>query len=118
MFDKLITWGEYIVGASLFVAAIIVSIKLYLFRRKRDRDVLITDGMYGVVRHRHYLPILMIIFAFLMVRQTYLNLFFLVLAFLLVHLAIKKDEEELKKRNKEYEEYIEKVHWRLIPKVY
>lgn len=118
MIEKFITWGELVVGASLFVAAIIVSIKLYLFRRKRDRDALIMDGMYGFIRHPHYLPILTIIFAFFMVRQTYLNLIFLVITFLLIHLAIKKDEGELKKRHEEYEEYMKKVPWRLIPKVY
>lgn len=107
-----------IVGGALFVFGLIFAIKWYRFQRK-NKDQLITHGMYSHIRHPQYLPVLSILSSFYLARPDMINLFILIIAIIAVHLSIKKEESQLIARFKdEYREYMKKVQWRLIPRVY
>ena len=117
MFDLLQISG-LIIGVGLITLAIIFSIKLFSFRRK-NKDALITHGMYSHVRYPQYLPILMIFLAFFIIRADAINLILLSSSLIFIHLSIKREEAQLIKHfGKEYEEYMNRVSWKLIPKVY
>jgi protein-S-isoprenylcysteine O-methyltransferase Ste14 len=107
-----------IVGGALFVVGILFAIQWYRFWRL-NKDQLITHGMHSHIRHPQYLPALSILSSFYLVRPDTINLFILIIAILTVHITIKKEESQLIARFKdEYREYMKKVPWRLIPRVY
>jgi len=117
MSDLLQISGIFI-GISLITSGLIFSIKFFSFRRK-NVNALITHGMYNHIRHPQYLPILMILLSFLIIRTDVINLTLLLSSLIVIHLSIKKEESQLIERfGKEYKEYMKRVSWRIIPKVY
>ena len=117
-FDFLTT-AEIIVGVALFISSIILTVKCSLFWRRKYKDELISYGIYSRIRNPHYLPVLMIILSFFIVHRDIINLIFLASSSVLIHLSIKKEESQFIKRyGDEYREYMKKVPYRLIPRVY
>ena len=111
--------SELVVGISLFISSIILTYRLYLFKRRNDKDELITHGIYSKIRNPEYLPFLMIFFSFFIVRRNTINFILSICAIIVSHISIKKEESKLIKiHENKYREHMKKVPWRLIPRLY
>lgn len=115
-FDKLIT---VVFGAIVFLFGVSVYFKWEIFWHKTYKGQLITDGIFQYIRHPHYTSLLIVGFG--------LALFFYSLAALLIAITAVPimiwsiiDEEKLliERYGEEYKEYMEKVPWRIIPKIF
>lgn len=108
-----------LVGIGLFVSSIILSIRWFFYWRKSSREKLATDGIHGYIRHPQYLPLLAIFVSFYMAIPSFGNLVLLSFSFVFIYLSITRDESQLMKHyGQEYSEYMKKVQWRLIPRIY
>jgi len=114
--DRLIT---VVFGAIVFLFGVFVYFKWEIFWHKTYKGQLITDGIFQYIRHPHYTSLLIVGFG--------LALFFYSLAALLIAITAVPimiwsiiDEEKLliKQYGEEYKEYMEKVPWRIIPKIF
>lgn len=114
--DWLIT---ILVGIVVFILGTYVYFEWEIFWHKTYNGQLVTDGIFKYIRHPHYTSLLIIGFG--------LALFFYSLAaFLIATIAIPimiwsiiDEEKNLKKQyGDEYKEYMKKVPWRIIPKIF
>ena len=78
----------------------------------------IDTGLYGIVRHPMYaVTIVLFLMMPLILNSFYSFLIFLIYPIIIIK-RIKNEEEVLKKELKGYDEYIQKVKYRLIPFIY
>ena len=107
-----------ILGIIIFLMGTLVYFKWEIFWQETYKGQLITNGIFQYIRHPHYTSLLVIGFG--------LSLFFYSMAALLIAIIAVPimiwsivDEEKflIKQYGKEYEEYMKKVPWRLIPKI-
>lgn len=111
--------SELIIGIFLIISSIILTYKLYLFKRKNPKDELVTAGIYSKIRNPEYLPLLMIFFSFFIVRRNTINFILLICLIITSHISITREELKLnKKYGIKYREYMKEVPWRLIPGLY
>jgi protein-S-isoprenylcysteine O-methyltransferase Ste14 len=115
-FDMIIT---IVLGAIIFLLGAYVYFKWEIFWNRTYQGQLVTGGIFQYIRHPHYTSLLVIGFG--------LSLFFYSLAALLVAIIAIPimiwsiiDEEKLliKQYGKEYKDYMKKVPWRIIPKIF
>ena len=108
-----------VLGVIVFIFGTYVYFKWEIFWQKTYTGQLVTKGVFKHVRHPHYTSLLIIGFG--------LALFFcsiaaLLIAFIAVPIMIWSivDEEKrlIKQYGKEYKEYMKKVPWRIIPKIF
>jgi protein-S-isoprenylcysteine O-methyltransferase Ste14 len=108
-----------ILGFVVFLLGAYVYFKWEIFWQKTYNGQLVTGGIFQYIRHPHYTSLLIIGYG--------LSLFFWSLAALLIAtLAVPImiwsiiDEEKVltKQYGKEYVEYMKKVPWRIIPKIF
>ena len=114
--DWLITVSS---GIVVFLLGTYVYFKWEIFWHKTYNGQLVTDGIFKYIRHPHYTSLLIIGFG--------LALFFYSLATLLIALIAIPimiwsiiDEERIliKQYGNEYRDYMKKVPWRIIPKIF
>jgi len=107
------------IGIIIFFIGTYVYFKWEIFWYKTYKGQLVTEGIFQHIRHPHYASLLIVGFG--------LALFFysiatLVIAIIAVPLMIWSiiDEEKLliKQYGEEYEEYMKKVPWRIIPRIF
>lgn len=107
-----------ILGIIIFLMGTLVYFKWEIIWQETYKGQLITNGIFQYIRHPHYTSLLIIGFG--------LSLFFYSMAALLIAIIAVPimiwsivDEEKflIKQYGKEYEEYMKKVPWRLIPKI-
>lgn len=115
-FDMIIT---IVLGIILFLLGTYVYFKWEIFWNRTYQGQLVTGGIFRYIRHPHYTSLLVIGLG--------LALFFYSLAALLIAIIAIPimiwsiiDEEKLliKQYGKEYKEYMKKVPWRIIPKIF
>jgi protein-S-isoprenylcysteine O-methyltransferase Ste14 len=112
-----------IIGIILFITGIFIHILSHIKHPQAHKEVkeinyIVTTGIYSKIRHPGYLGIIL---AYLGMGLFLRNLVSIVLAFifsLLLGITALKEEEELSRNFKEYEEYKKKVKWRFIPKIF
>ncbi len=84
-----------------------------------DIEKIVKTGIYSKVRHPGYLGLILMFFG---VAFWFANLVSVVIAIILSILwiltALKEEEYLLRKFGKEYGEYMRKVRWRFIPKIF
>jgi protein-S-isoprenylcysteine O-methyltransferase Ste14 len=106
-------------GIIIFLFGAYVYFKWEIFWYKTYKGQLVTEGIFNYIRHPHYTSIIIVGFG--------LSLFFYSLAALLIALIAVPimifsiyDEEKLLKKQYgiEYEKYMKKVPWRIIPKIF
>ena len=106
-------------GIIVFLLGVYVYFKWEIFWNKTYKGQLVTDGIFKYLRHPHYASLLTVGFG--------LALFFyssaaLVIAIIAVPIMIWSivDEEKLliRQYGKKYQEYMRKVPWRIIPRVF
>jgi protein-S-isoprenylcysteine O-methyltransferase Ste14 len=115
-FSKL---ASIIIGVMIFLCGTYVYFKWELFWHRTYKGQLVTDGIFQYIRHPHYTSVLIVGFG---LAFFFFSLVALVTAFLAIPIMIWSilDEEKLLTRQygEPYKEYMKKVPWRMIPKVF
>ena len=79
---------------------------------------LVTSGIYSKIRHPGYLGLILIYFGFALIFSIVWMLIPAVIFSVLTYLTAMKEEEFLKQEfGHEYQEYMNRVPWRFIPKI-
>jgi protein-S-isoprenylcysteine O-methyltransferase Ste14 len=106
-------------GLFIFLMGAYVYFKWEIFWYKTYRGQLVTDGIFHRIRHPHYASLLIIGFG---LALFFYSLMALVIALLAIPIMIWSiiDEEKLliQQYGEEYENYMKKVPWRIIPKIF
>ena len=108
-----------ILGITIFLLGTYVYFKWEIFWYKTYKGQLVTGGIFQHIRHPHYVSILIVGFG---LALFFYSLSALIIAFLGIPIMIWSilDEEKLliKQYGDEYKEYMKKVPWRLIPRIF
>ena len=108
-----------VLGVVVFLLGTYIFFKWEKFWQETYKGQLVTKGIFQYIRHPHYTSLLIIGFG--------LALFFCSLASLLIAIIAVPimiwsivDEEKLliKQYGEKYKEYMKKVPWRIIPKIF
>ena len=114
--DKIAT---IIAGILIFLIGAFVYYKWEIFWDRTYKGQLITDGIFEYIRHPHYTSLLIVGFG---LAFFFFSLFALLIAVIAIPIMIWSivDEEKLliKQYGNEYKKYMEKVPWRMIPKIF
>ena len=114
--DKITT---IIAGILIFIIGTFVYFKWEIFWKKTYKGQLVTNGIFRYIRHPHYTSLLIVGFG---LAFFFFSIFALLIAVLAVPIMIWSiiDEEKLliKQYGKEYKDYMKKVPWRIIPKIF
>ena len=108
-----------ILGCIIFLLGAFVYFKWEIFWHKTYKGQLVTGGIFQYIRHPHYTSVLIVGFGLAL-------FFYSVAAFIIALIAIPimiwsiLDEEKILVRQygAPYKEYMKKVPWRMIPRVF
>ena len=108
-----------IAGILIFLIGAFVYFKWEIFWDRTYKGQLITDGVFQYIRHPHYTSLLIVGFG---LAFFFFSLFALLIAVMAIPIMIWSiiDEEKLliKQYGNEYKKYMEKVPWRIIPRIF
>ena len=108
-----------IAGILIFLIGTFVYFKWEIFWERTYKGQLVTDGIFQYIRHPHYTSLLIVGFG---LAFFFFSLFALLIAVMAIPIMIWSiiDEEKLliKQYGNEYKKYMEKVPWRIIPKIF
>jgi protein-S-isoprenylcysteine O-methyltransferase Ste14 len=108
-----------ILGCIIFLLGAYVYFKWEIFWHKTYKGQLVTDGIFQYIRHPHYTSLIIVAFGLAL-------FFYSVIAFIIALIAIPImiwsiiDEEKVLVRQygEPYKHYMNKVPWRIIPKIF
>ena len=87
--------------------------------RAEEVNKIVTTGIYSKIRHPGYLGLILGYLGASLCFQSLIPILIAVtLSVLLVLTALKEEERLLKRFGREYEEYMRKVPWRFVPKLF
>lgn len=115
---SLIFTAVFIAGYILY--GIVISQNEYLSRtiEVSDSQKVIDTGIYSVVRHPMYLATILMFMSMPLILGSVMGfLVFLAYPFIIAY-RIKKEEEFLSENLSGYSDYIKKVKYRMIPKIW
>jgi len=108
-----------IFGIVIFLLGTYVYFKWEIFWEKTYKGQLVTNGIFQYIRHPHYASLLIVGFG---LAFFFFSLFALLIALIAIPIMIWSiiDEEKLliKQYGQEYKDYMKKVPWRIIPKLF
>jgi len=108
-----------LLGIIIFLVGAFVYFQWEVFWHKTYKGQLVTDGIFQYIRHPHYTSLLIIGFGLALFFYSTLALF---IAFLAVPIMIWSiiDEEKvmIRQYGAAYTDYMKKVPWRIIPKIF
>lgn len=114
--NKLIT---IITGMVVFLLGTFVYFKWEIFWHKTYKGQLVTGGIFQYIRHPHYTSLLIVGFG---LAFFFYSLFAIAIAVIAIPIMIWSilDEEKLltKQYGEDYKKFMEKVPWRIIPKIF
>ena len=106
-------------GIVIFLLGTYVYFKWEIFWEKTYKGQLVTNGIFQYIRHPHYASLLIVGFG---LAFFFFSLFALLIALIAIPIMIWSiiDEEKLliKQYGQEYKDYMKKVPWRIIPKLF
>jgi protein-S-isoprenylcysteine O-methyltransferase Ste14 len=106
-------------GGILTVAGGFICVNWYLFWKRSYRGQLITDGPYSWVRHPLYTGFLILASGLAILVPIVETLMFAAFSLAVTLMYVRKEEEFLLKRyGKAYRDYMRRVPWRIIPRIY
>ena len=114
-----LTYAALILGIPLTLVGTIVCVRWQLFWRRNYDGSVITHGPFSVVRHPFYSGFIALTLglAFSLPAPDTLALF-LISVLTIFYYIPKEEAEQLRLHKREYEAYMERVPWKLIPSVY
>lgn len=108
-----------ILGMVIFLLGTFLYFKWEIFWHKNFKGQLVTEGIFQYIRHPHYTSLLIIGFGLALFFYSFAAL---VIAFIAIPIMIWSivDEEKLLKKQygEKYIQYMKKVPWRIIPKIF
>jgi protein-S-isoprenylcysteine O-methyltransferase Ste14 len=108
-----------ILGIIVFLLGAFVYFKWEIFWHKTYKGQLVTGGIFQYIRHPHYTSVLIVGFG---LALFFYSLFALAIAIIAIPIMIWSiiDEEKVLTRQygESYIEYMKKVPWRMIPKIF
>ena len=108
-----------ITGMVVFLLGTFVYFKWEIFWHKTYKGQLVTGGIFQYIRHPHYTSLLIVGFG---LAFFFYSLFAIAIAVIAIPIMIWSilDEEKLltKQYGKDYKKFMEKVPWRIIPKIF
>ena len=108
-----------LLGILIFLLGSYVYFKWEIYWTKTYNGQLITSGIFQYIRHPHYASLLIIGFGLALFFYSLLALTFAIIAIPIMIWSIFDEERLLRKQyGKEYEQYIQKVPWRIIPRIF
>lgn len=106
-------------GVVVFLLGTYVYFKWEIFWHKTYKGQLVTDGIFQHIRHPHYTSILIVGFGLALFFYSLLAFAIAVIAIPIMIWSIIDEEKVLiEQYGDPYKEYMEKVPWRMIPKVF
>ncbi len=106
-------------GIVVFLIGTYVYFKWEIFWHKNFKGQLVTEGIFQYIRHPHYTSLIIIGFGLALFFYSLLALFIAIIAIPIIIWSIIDEEKLLKKQyGQRYIEYMKKVPWRIIPKIF
>ena len=111
--------ASIILGAVIFLIGTYVYFKWEIFWHKTYKGQLVTNGIFQHIRHPHYTSLLIVGFGLSFFFYSMAALLIAVIAIPIMIWSIIDEEKLLiKQYGKDYEEYMKKIPWRIIPKIF
>jgi len=108
-----------ILGIIIFLLGAFIYFRWEIFWHKTYKGQLVTNGIFRHIRHPHYTSLLIIGFGLALFFYSLAALVIAIIAIPIMIWSIIDEEKLLKKQyGKEYERYMKKVPWRIIPKIF
>lgn len=108
-----------ICGITIFIIGTYVYFKWEIFWNKIYHGQLVTNGIFQIIRHPHYTSLLIIGFGLALFFYSTAAFLIAIISVPIMILSIIDEEKLLIKQYKEeYIEYMKKVPWRLIPRLF
>lgn len=108
-----------ILGIVIFLLGTFLYFKWEIFWHKNFKGQLVTEGIFQYIRHPHYTSLLIIGFGLALFFYSFAALFIAFIAIPIMIWSIIDEEKLLKKQyGEKYIQYIKKVPWRIIPKIF
>ena len=108
-----------LLGGIIFLLGTFVYFKWEIFWHKTYKGQLVTDGIFQYIRHPHYTSVLIVGFG---LAFFFYSLFALGIAIIAIPIMIWSilDEEKvlIKQYGEPYKDYMKRVPWRIIPRVF
>jgi protein-S-isoprenylcysteine O-methyltransferase Ste14 len=106
-------------GAVLTVLGAIICLRWYIFWKGNYKGKLLTTGPYARVRHPFYAGFLSLAIGLAILIPIMETVMLAVFSVVGILFYIQREEELLIERyGRAYEEYMRRVRWRIIPRVY
>ena len=104
------------IGLIMAVSGGIICAYWYIYWSRSFKGELITDGMYGVVRHPFYTGFIMMALGITIAFPIYETRLLAVMTLAVMYVFIPKEEQQLiQEYGDDYRAYMKKVKYRLIP---
>jgi len=114
--DKIMT---IIIGIIVFLIGTFVYFKWEIFWERTYKGQLVTTGIFEHIRHPHYASLIIIGFGLAFFFFSILALFIATIAIPIMIWSIIDEEKLLiKQYGQDYREYMTRVPWRIIPKIF
>jgi len=108
-----------ILGIVIFLLGTFLYFKWEIFWHKNFKGQLVTEGIFQYIRHPHYTSLLIIGFGLALFFYSFAALFIAFIAIPIMICSIIDEEKLLKKQyGEKYIQYMKKVPWRIIPKIF
>ena len=116
---SVLTYAALILGVPLALVGVIVCVRWQLFWRRNYDGRLITYGPFSWVRHPFYSGFLAFTIGLALSMPASDTIALSIISAVSIFYYMPKEEaEQLKRHKREYEEYMEQVPWKLIPRVF
>ena len=114
-----LTYATLILGVPFALVGAIVCVRWQLFWRRNYDGRLITYGPFSWVRHPFYSGFLSLTIGLALSMPAADTIALAIISIICIFYYMPKEEaEQLQLHKREYEEYKERVPWKLIPRVY
>ncbi len=110
---------ELALGGVFIIAGSMLCLYWYLYWKRCFQGKLLTEGPYGYVRHPYYSGFILLTMGSAIGFPALETRLLAVITLSVLSVYIPKEEEQLLTRyGDEYRRYMEKVKWKLIPRIY
>lgn len=116
---SLYSWLSLAVGSPLTCLGAYLSLRWWLFWNRNYRGKLLTHGPYAGVRHPFYSAFMIFAIGLTIIFPIYETLMLASISIVVILFYVGREEEALIARyGKAYREYMRRVPWKLIPRLY
>jgi len=111
--------ASIVLGTVIFLIGTHVYFKWEMFWHKTYKGQLVTNGIFQHIRHPHYTSLLIVGVGLAFFFHSMAALLIAVIAIPIMIWSIIDEERLLiKQYGKDYEDYMKKIPWRIIPKIF